>query len=95
MFHYHPNRQYDVALVNLEMASLIAPDNWLPPFQMARAYALLGQKKNSLAALQRAVSKGFQNPAAIRDEKDFDSLRAEAEYQSIIKSLTEQRQEKR
>ncbi len=95
MFHYHPNRQYDVALVNLEMASLIAPDNWLPPYQMARAYALLGQKKNSLAALQRAVAKGFQNHATIQDEKDFDSLRAEAEYQSIIKSLTEQRQEKR
>jgi len=70
MFHYHPNRQYDVALVNLEMASLIAPDNWLPPYQMARAYALLGQKKNSLAALQRAVTKGLQNPAgAIQDEK--------------------------
>lgn len=93
MFNYLPNGQYDVALVNLEVATLVAPDNWHVFYQMARPHALLGQKKKSLAALKQALEKGLQNPSLLTEEKDFDSLRAEAEYEALLKSLNSKNQD--
>ncbi len=89
MFNYHPNRQYEIALVNLEVASVVSPNNPFIPYEMARAYALRGEKKKALESLKLAVEKGFQGVATIAGQKDFDSLRAESEYQSIIKTLND------
>ena len=89
MFNYHPNRQYDVALVNLEVAEVVAPNNPFIPYEMARAYALLGEKKKALEALQRAVEKGFTNLSVMEKQKDFAPLYGEAAYQSIIKTLAQ------
>lgn len=94
MFNYHPNRQYEIAIANLEVASLIAPDHWQVPYELARAYALKGEKKKAIESLKRAVEKGFPDQSAIENQKDFEAIRAETEYQSIIKSFNEGKQTK-
>jgi dienelactone hydrolase len=91
MYHYHPDGQYDVAIVNLEVAEEVAPKISQIPYEMARAYALRGEKKKALESLRRAVEKGFPDAAAIENQKDFASLRAEDEFKSIINSLKEAR----
>lgn len=89
MFNYHPNRQYQIAVANLEVATLIAPDHRMVAYEMARAYALSGEKKKAIESLKRAVEKGFNDTAAIERQKDFNVLRTEAEFTSIIKSIGE------
>ncbi|MBV9960319.1 MAG: hypothetical protein JO360_17970, partial [Acidobacteria bacterium] len=90
LYNYLPNGDYEVAIVNFEVAEEVAPRNWGVPYAMARAYALRGEKKKALESIRRAVDKGFPDAAAIETEKDFASLRAEDEFKSILQSIKKQ-----
>lgn len=87
MFNYLPRKQYDVALINFEVAELIVPDSWEIPLDMARAYALNGEKKNAFEALHHAVDKGLSDPTVIENQKDFEALRSEVEFKAIVAGL--------
>jgi tetratricopeptide (TPR) repeat protein len=89
LYNYLPLGEYEVAIVNFEVAEEVAPKNWGVPYNLARAYALRGEKKKALESLRRAVEKGFADAAAIENQKDFVSLQAEDEFKSIIKALKE------
>jgi dienelactone hydrolase len=80
------NRYVEAAL-EFEIAAEIAPDRPGALFYLATAYALEGQKKNSLKALKRAVEKGFSDLTTILSTSAFDALREEPMYQEIIRSL--------
>ncbi|MBV9209779.1 MAG: hypothetical protein JOZ52_04070, partial [Acidobacteria bacterium] len=87
--NYHPNRQYDLAIVNLEVAEEVFPKGSQIPYEMARAYAMRGEKKKAIESLKRAVEKGFPDSSAIENQTDFASIRAEDEFKSILKNLKE------
>jgi tetratricopeptide (TPR) repeat protein len=94
MYNYYPRGQYDIAIVNLEVAEEIFPKSWQIPYEMARSYALRGDKKKALESLKRAVEKGFPDPSAIENQQDFASLRTEDEFKLLIKNLKEVKQPK-
>jgi tetratricopeptide (TPR) repeat protein len=75
------------ALKKFELAVQVAPDRPGAFFYLAWAYAINGQKKRSLQALQNATEKGFSDRDAITANKAFDSLRNEPQYQQIIQNL--------
>ena len=75
------------ALKKFELAVQVAPDRPGAFFCLAWAYAINGQKKKSLQALQNATAKGFSDRDAIMANKAFDSLRNEPQYQQIIQNL--------
>jgi dienelactone hydrolase len=75
------------ALKKFELAVQVAPDRPGGFFYLAWAYAVNGEKKKSLQALQEAIEKGFSDRDAIIANKAFDSLRNEPQYQRIIQSL--------
>ena len=87
--NYHPGGQYDLAIVNLEVAEEIFPKGAQIPYELARAYAMRGEKKKAIESLKRAVAKGFPDSSAIETQPDFVSLRAEEEFKSIVKNLKE------
>ena len=70
-----------------ELAVEVNPDRPGAFFYLAWAYALSGEKKKSLQALKTAIEKGFTDAAAINDNKAFDSLRKDPQYQQLIQSL--------
>ena len=71
----------------LEIAAEIAPDNPQVQYELACAYALKAEKKKALAALKRAVEKGFKDVPALTGDRAFDSLRGEDEYKALVEKL--------
>ncbi|HEV2911685.1 MAG TPA: hypothetical protein VGX92_00095 [Pyrinomonadaceae bacterium] len=80
-------KDYSVAVFNLEVAAEIAQNNPYVAYELANAYALNGEKKKALAALRRAVEKGFTDLARINANQALESLRKESEYQKIVESI--------
>ncbi|MGH9900597.1 MAG: TPR end-of-group domain-containing protein, partial [Pyrinomonadaceae bacterium] len=72
---------------NLEVAAEIAPDNPHILYELACAYSLNGERKKAIAALRRAVEKGFADVAEIIGNKALDPLRGEAGYRELIDGL--------
>jgi predicted esterase len=80
-------KHYTEALRNFETVSEINPDRPGAFYYMASAYALNGDKKKSLQALQTAIQKGFTDLSAVTTNNAFDSLRNEPLYLELIQSL--------
>ena len=82
-------RSQDAALMatTLEIAAEIAPDNPQVQYELACAYALNAEKKKALAALRRAVEKGFKDVSALTSDKALESLRGEDEYTTLVEKL--------
>lgn len=77
----------ELAVVNLEVASEITPNNPAPLYALARAYSRKGDKKNAIDALRRAIDKGFKDTARIETDKDLDPLRQEPGYKKLLETL--------
>lgn len=71
-------------VVDLELASELAPDNPRVLFELASAYARNKEKKKALATLKRAVENGFNDADAIAADQPLATLREEAAYKEIL-----------
>ena len=80
-------KRYDEAARTFKLATDISPERAGAFFYLAWAHAVNGDKKKSLQALQAAVDKGFSDLAAIADNKAFDSVRNDPQYQQVIQTL--------
>jgi len=56
-------------------------------YYLASAYALNGDRKKALKALQTAIQKGFSDRDSITSNSAFDSLRNESLYLQLIRNL--------
>jgi hypothetical protein len=72
------------ALWSLEIAAQAAPMNPYTSYDLARAQAINGEKKQALKTLQAAVEKGFIDTARLEDDRAFEDLRAKADYQKVL-----------
>lgn len=80
-------KHYDDAVRNFKLATEVNPERPGAFFYLAWAYAANGDRKQALRALQTAADKNFSDLKAIEGNKVFDSIRQEAQYQQIIKTL--------
>ena len=78
---------HKLAAANLEMAALIRPENPRVFYSLASAYSLNKEKRKAIEALKRAVERGFNDAAEIERNKEFDTLRQEAEFKRIVEEL--------
>jgi predicted esterase len=69
------------------LATEVYPDRAGVFFYLAWAHAASGDRKKSLQALKSAVEKGFSDLSAINDNKVFDGIRDEPQYQQFIQAL--------
>ena len=87
LYNYLPNRQYDLAIVNFLVAELVTPEFGWISYDLARAYTLNGETKMAIEALRRAVAKGLTDATVIENQKDFDAIRSEIEFKTIVNGL--------
>src|SRR5262245_39228288 len=80
-------KRYDEAVRFFTLATEVDPDRAGAFYYLAWAYSAKGDKKKSLKALQTAIEKGFSDAAALDNNKAFDSLRDDPQYQEIVSAL--------
>lgn len=84
-------KHYDDAVRSFKLATAVNPERPGAFFYLGWAYAAKGDRKQALRALQSAADKNFSDLKAIEDNKVFDSIRGEAQYQEIIKTISSKR----
>jgi TolB-like protein/DNA-binding winged helix-turn-helix (wHTH) protein len=60
---------------------------YLSPFEMARHYALLGDKPNALKFLEASYDQGYPYLIMVQSERMFDLVHSEPRYQALIKKM--------
>ena len=78
-------KDYPLFLSNMKLAAELRPNHPRLIYNLAAAYALNGQSTAALTWLNKLASMGLvSNPEA---DHDFDSLKNEAEFSSIVSSF--------
>lgn len=80
-------KEYDQASAMLELAAFLQPEQTEVLFDLARAYALDGDRKEALAALNRAASAGLRNAPRTEAEPAFAKLRDDPSFVSIADKM--------
>jgi len=74
------------ARANFLASEIILPDSAWASYLVATAYAELGDKKDTLQELKKALDKGLTNPKAL-DDNAFDRIRNEEAFKQIAAKL--------
>jgi dienelactone hydrolase len=85
--NFLPNKKFDLAILYMEIATELTPKNVFMFVELARVYAVAKQKKKAFQALQKAVEKGFNDLKVLEENKDFDTLRGESDWQKLVESI--------
>ena len=80
-------KNYAAIPAKLELATLISPKDPRPFYDLAAAYARVGNKSKATTSLGQAIERGFADLAQIEQNEDFAILRNEAAYKKAIASL--------
>ena len=76
-----------VAELYFQVAAEVQPDAPSPPFELAKAFTKLGDKKRALRALESAVAKGLKRASLLTDSPEFEPLQGEPRFQALVKQL--------
>ncbi len=77
----------DLMVVNLEVASELAPDHAYLFYELACAYSLKGDRKKAIETLKKSLDKGFKDIAGIESDERLNAIRREPEYIKLIASI--------
>jgi len=80
-------KDFDRAIVSLQLAADIHDDDPWVWFNMAIAQVQKGNKKKALENLQMAVDRGLKNRKWIDEEKSFDVLKDDQQFQQLIAKI--------
>lgn len=82
------NNRYREMTMNALLLVEARPDHPQAYFNLARAQALSGSKKQALESLQQAVAHGLNDAQQIRNNPDLESLRAEPAYKQLLERIS-------
>ena len=82
--YLHNRGEYEEALKFLRQAAEIHPRNEHVLYCMAATAARAGDSATALKSLRQAVGAGSANRAQARQDPDFDTLREDEEFLSIL-----------
>ncbi|MDQ6788103.1 MAG: S41 family peptidase [Acidobacteriota bacterium] len=78
-------KDYKGAIADYEKAfELRAGRYYNSAYNIAACYALLGDKQNALAWLEKSLGEGFPNLEAARNDADLQSLRDDARFKKLV-----------
>lgn len=83
-FDNEPKKEYALAITNLQLAAQVSPQNPYIYFEIAKAYALDGQRKKAISALNDAASRGFSNSGMVEREPAFAPIRGDQQFAKVI-----------
>jgi tetratricopeptide (TPR) repeat protein len=75
----------DLAIEALEEALVAEPHDALIHYNLACYWALVGKKRQALAYLSKSLDMNDQYRALVASESDFDSLRTDPAFQSLVR----------
>jgi len=76
-----------LALDKLDMASEVFPKNAGVVYSRARIFAMQGDKKKAIDALNKAIELGLKDTARIKSEKAFETLKADDRFIKLLAGL--------
>ncbi|MDP8248762.1 MAG: tetratricopeptide repeat protein [Candidatus Tritonobacter lacicola] len=79
--------RYEEGLAMDEHLSSLKPGDPLVHYNLACSYALTDRKEKALAALNKAVSLGYDDLDWLEKDEDLEELRSTAGYAEIISAL--------
>ena len=79
--------RYEEGLAMDERLSSLKPGDPLVHYNLACSYALTDRKEKALAALNKAVSLGYDDLDWLEKDEDLGGLRSTAGYAEIISAL--------
>ena len=83
-------KKYDLAAANLATDAEVMPDNWRVLYNLACAYALGGDKRRAIEALNNSVRKGFSSASELENNHQLDSIRNDPGFKKISEGLKKQ-----
>jgi poly(3-hydroxybutyrate) depolymerase len=83
---------YAEAVKTFRLVTEVSPDRAGGFYYLAWAYAANGDKKRALENLRTAAGKGFADVAAISDNKAFNGLATDPQFQTILQTIREKKQ---
>jgi tetratricopeptide (TPR) repeat protein len=81
-------KDYAAALKNYELARETDPRSFNLAYEMARVYALKGEKKSALQTLEESVSLGFKDVSRLKGEEAFVTFADEPRFQKLLATLS-------
>jgi hypothetical protein len=86
----YKEKDYAAFLENMKQALSLRPTHQTYMYNLAVAYALVGNKTEALAWLRRGAEMGLVYPADT--DEDFNSIKDTAEFKAILKKIESNRQ---
>jgi tetratricopeptide (TPR) repeat protein len=80
-------KDYQMMIVNLELARLINPTSSNVLLELARSLALAGRKKEALETLGQAIKNGLTDCSQISGRPEWETLRGDKQFQKMIEQL--------
>jgi tetratricopeptide (TPR) repeat protein len=80
-------KQWDRAILFLQVAAEIDPESSRIPYRLATAYAGKGNRKKALEALKKALEMKGTDLEEIEGDPALAPLREDAEYKELVKEL--------
>ena len=68
-------------------AMAVDPEDPMVLYNVACAYGILGKTRECLDALERSVNKGWGDKAWLEHDSDFDAIRSEPRYVSLVRAM--------
>jgi tetratricopeptide (TPR) repeat protein len=78
-------QQHAIDLVNRAVA--MDPDDAGILYNISCAYASLGKPDESIAALERAVDKGYAHKEWMENDPDLEPIRSSPRYQALLQVM--------
>ena len=85
-FALKQRNDYAAIPTKLELVAVISPKDPGVFYNLAVAYARVGNKRRATTALSMAIERGFSDLARIEQNEDFAILRNEADFKKLIAS---------
>jgi serine/threonine protein kinase/Tfp pilus assembly protein PilF len=79
--------ELDIALDYVNRAVAVDPDDAGVLYNIACAYSSLGKPEESIAALERAVDKGYAHKEWMENDPDLDPIRSSPRYQALLQVM--------
>jgi tetratricopeptide (TPR) repeat protein len=80
-------KDYLAAKDMFQAGEVILPDSAWASYLVATAHAQLGEKKQAIQELKKALEKGMTNPKSLEDAA-FDRIREEQGFKEVVASLS-------
>ena len=76
-----------VAKVELKYLQELAKDRYVPPFDLARLHALIGNREQALTGLEQEIDGGSVGLMLLKADQAWDSVRADPRFAAIVRRV--------